>query len=50
MAITTVDTVKLLGVIIYSKLKFVEHVKSLCLKVKRNVSDISRLAKTIDQR
>ena len=31
MVITTIDKVKLLGVVIDSKLKFDEHVKSLCL-------------------
>ena len=35
MVITTVDKVKLLGVIIDSRLKFDEHVKSLCLKSKQ---------------
>ena len=49
MVIITVDKVKLLGVIIDSKLKFGEHVKSLCLKANRNVSTLSRLAKIVDQ-
>ena len=42
MVITTVQQVKLLGVIIDSKLKFDDHVKSLCLK------SLSRAAKVID--
>ena len=48
MVITTVDKVKLLGVIIDSKLKFDEHVKSLCIKANRNISALSRVAKIID--
>ena len=46
--ITTVQQVKLLGVVIDSKLKFDDHVKSLCLKANRNVSALSRAAKLID--
>ena len=49
MVIKTVDKVKLLGVIINSKLKLDEHVKSLCLKANRNVSALSRVAKIVDQ-
>ena len=48
MVIRTVDKVKLLGVIIDSKLKFDEHVKSLCLKANRNISALSRVAKITD--
>ena len=48
MVITTVQQVKLLGVIIDSKLKFDDHVKSLCLKANRNVSALSRAANVID--
>ena len=48
MVITTVQQVKLLGVINESKLKFDDHVKSLCLKANRNVSALSRAAKDID--
>ena len=48
MVITTVQQVKLLGVVIDSKLKFDDHVKSLCLKANRNVSALSRAAKVID--
>ena len=47
MVITTVDKVKLLGVIIDSKLKFDEHVKSLCLKANRNISALSRVATNV---
>ena len=49
MVIKTVDKVKILGVIIDSKLKFDEHVKSLCLKANRNISALSRVAKIIDK-
>ena len=49
MFITTVDKVKLLGVIVDSKLKFNEHVKSLCLKANRNISALSKVAKIVDQ-
>ena len=49
MVVKTVDKVKLLGVIIGSKLKFDEHVKSLCLKANRNISALSRVAKIIDK-
>ena len=49
MVVKTVDKVKLLGVIIDSKLKFDEHVKSLCLKANRNISTLSRVAKIIDK-
>ena len=38
MVITTVQQVKLLGVIIDSKLKLDDHVKSLCLKANRNAA------------
>ena len=48
MVITTVQQVKLLGVIIDSKLKFDDHVKSICLKANRNVSALSTAAKVID--
>ena len=48
MVITTVEQVKLLGVIIDSKLKFDDHVKSLCNKTNRNVSALSRAAKVLD--
>ena len=48
MVITTVDKVKLLGVIIDSKLKFDGHVKSLCLKANRNITALSRVAKMVD--
>ena len=49
MVILTVDKAKLLGVIIDYKLKFDEHVKSLCLKTNRNISTLSRVAKIVDQ-
>ena len=49
MVITTVDKVKLLGVIVDSKLKIDEHVKSFCLKANRNISALSRVAKIVDQ-
>ena len=49
MAITTVDKVRLQGVIIDSKLKFDEHVESFCLKANRNISALPRAAKIIDQ-
>ena len=49
VAVKTVDRVKLLGVIIDSKLKFDEHVRSLCLKANRNISAPSRVAKIIDK-
>ena len=49
MVISTVDKAKLLGVIIDYKLKFDEHVKSLCLKTNRNTSTLSRVAKIVDQ-
>ena len=49
MVVKTVDKVKLLGVIIDSKLKFDEYVKSLCLKANRNISTLSRVAKIIDK-
>jgi len=45
MIITTIDKVKLLSVIIDSKLQFDEHVKSLYLKANRNTSALSRVAK-----
>ena len=48
MIITTVDKVKLLGIIIDSKLKFDGHVKSLCLKANRNITALSRVAKMVD--
>ena len=48
MVITTVRQVKLLGVIIDSKLEFDDHVKFLCLKANRNVNVLSRAAKVID--
>ena len=48
MVITTIDKVKLLGVIIDSKLNFDEHVKSLGLKTNRNIRALSRTAKIID--
>ena len=47
MAITTVDKVKILGVIIDSKLRLDKHVKSLCLKASRNISALSRVAKVV---
>ena len=47
--VKTVDRVKLLGVIIDSKLKFDEHVKSLCLKANRNSIALSRVAKINDK-
>ena len=46
MVITAVQQIKLLGVVIDSKLKFDGHVKSLCLKANRNVN--SRAAKLIN--
>ena len=46
--ITPVQQDKLLGVILDSKLKFDDHVKSICLKGNRNVSALSRAAKVID--
>ena len=49
MVVKTVDKVKLLGVIIDSKLKFDEHVKSLCLKANRNISALSRVDTIIDK-
>ena len=49
MVVKTVDKVKLLGVIIDSKLKFDEHVRSLCLKANRNISALFRVAKIIDK-
>ena len=49
LIITTVDKVKLLGVIIDSKLKFDEHVKSLCIKAKRNINVLSSVAMIVDQ-
>ena len=49
MVVKTVDKVKLLGVIIDSKLKFDEHVKSLWLKANRNISALSRVAEIIDK-
>ena len=48
MVITTVDNVKLLGMIVDSKLKFDEHFKSLCLNANRNFSALSRIAKIVD--
>ena len=42
MVITPVQQVKLLGVVLDSKLKFDDHVKSICLKANRNVSALSR--------
>ena len=48
MVITTVDKVKLLGVIIDSMLKFDDHIKSLSLKANRNISALSRVAEVID--
>ena len=41
--------VQLLGGIIDSKLKFDEHVKSLCLEANRNSSALSSVANTIDK-
>ena len=49
MAIKTVEKVKLLGAIIDSKLKFDEHVKSLCLNANSNISALSRVAKIVGQ-
>ena len=49
MVVKTVDKVKLLGVIIDSKLKFDEHVKSLYLKANRNISALSRVAEINDK-
>ena len=49
MIVKTVDKVKLLGVIIDSKLKFDEHVESLCLTTNRNISALSRVAKISDK-
>ena len=49
MVVKTVDKVKLLGVIIDSKLKFDEHVKSLCLKANRNNSALFRVDKILDK-
>ena len=48
IVIKTVQQVKVLGVTIDSKLKFDDHVKSLCLKANRNVSAPSWAAKVID--
>ena len=48
MVITTVDKVKLLGIIIDSKLKFDEHVKSHGLKANRKISALSIIAKIND--
>ena len=49
MVVKIVDKVKLLGVIVDSKLKFDEHAKSLCLKANKSFSAISKVAKIIDK-
>ena len=49
MVITTVDNVKLLDIIVDSKVKFDEHFKSLCLKTNRNFGALSTVAKIVDQ-
>ena len=47
LKITTVENIKLQGVSIDSRLKSDDHIKSLYLKVKRNVSALSRAATVI---
>ena len=49
IVVKSFDKVKLLGVIIDSKLKFDEHVKSICLKTNRYISALSRVAKINDK-
>ena len=49
MVIKTLVNIKLLGVIIDSKLKFDEHVKLLCLKANRNISVFSTVAKVFEK-
>ena len=49
MVITTVSQSQTSRLIIDSKPKIDEHVKSLCLKANRNISVLSREAKIVDQ-
>ena len=42
------DNVKFLGININSELKFTDHVKSLCTKMSRKVTAVSRVAPLLD--
>ena len=46
--ITMSDSVKLLGVIIDSKLRFNEHVKIICQKTNNKVKDFSRVVRYLE--
>ena len=47
-SIKTEDTVKLLGVHLDSKLKFNEHVQSVCKKAAKQINALQRLSKFLD--
>ena len=47
-AVKTEDTVKLLGVQLDSKLKFNEHVQSVCKKAAKQINALQRLSKFLD--
>ena len=48
LVIKPINSVKLVGITIDSKLKFTDHVKSICTKANKKVGAFSRVVKNLD--